>query len=142
MFLLGRACVAISLAWEDKTFRVPCAAGCGGLTLISWFQSIISVRVLSSFVVLGNWTEQGIKKVTEAPKRIKQTRSMIEKAGGKMQLFYTAGKYDFVMVVEIPKDDDLMAILLCIGSMGNIRTVTMKAWTEAEGAKILTAPHP
>jgi uncharacterized protein with GYD domain len=92
--------------------------------------------------VFGNWTEQGIKKVTEAPKRIKETRSMIEKAGGKMQLFYTAGKYDFVMIVDIPKDEDLMAILLCIGSMGNIRTVTMKAWTEAEGAKILTAPHP
>jgi len=142
MFLSGRACVAISLAWEDKTFRVPCAAGCGGLTLISRCQSIISVIVLSSFVVLGNWTEQGIRKVSEAPKRIKETRGMIEKAGGKMQLFYTAGKYDFVMIVEIPKDDDLMAILLCIGSMGNIRTTTMKAWTEAEGAKILTAPHP
>ena len=56
---------------------------------------------------------------------------MIEKAGGKMQLFYTAGKYDFVMTVEIPKDDDLMATLLCTCSMGNTRTVTMKAWTEA-----------
>ena len=100
------------------------------------------MRILSSFIVFGNWTEQGIKKITEAPKRIKDTHGMIEKAGGKMQLFYTAGKYDFVMIVEIPKDDDLMAILLCIGSMGNIRTTTMKAWTEAEGAKILTAPHP
>jgi uncharacterized protein with GYD domain len=97
---------------------------------------------VSSFVVLGQWTEQGIKKVGGAPERIKKTRSMIEKAGGKMQLFYTAGKYDFVMIVEIPKEDDLMAILLCVGSMGNIRTMTMKAWTEAEGAKILTAPHP
>jgi uncharacterized protein with GYD domain len=97
---------------------------------------------LPSFVVLGNWTEEGIKKVTDAPARIKETHSMIEKTGGKMQLFYTAGKYDFVMIVEIPKDDDLMAILLCIGSMGNIRTTTMKAWTEAEGAKILSAPHP
>jgi uncharacterized protein with GYD domain len=105
-------------------------------------RSVISVRVLSSFVVVGNWTEQGIKKVAEAPARIKETRGMIEKAGGKMQLFYTAGKYDFVMIVEIPKDDDLMAILLCIGSMGNIRTMTMKAWNEAEGAKILTAAHP
>jgi uncharacterized protein with GYD domain len=103
---------------------------------------MILVRILSNFVVFGNWTEQGIKKVSEAPARIKETRSMIEKAGGKMQLFYTAGKYDFVMIVEIPKDDDLMAILLCIGSMGNIRTTTMKAWTEAESAKILTAPHP
>jgi uncharacterized protein with GYD domain len=103
---------------------------------------MILVRILSNFVVFGNWTEQGIKKVSEAPARIKETRSMIEKAGGKMQLFYTAGKYDFVMIVEIPNDDDLMAILLCIGSMGNIRTTTMKAWTEAESAKILTAPHP
>ena len=92
--------------------------------------------------MFGNWTEQGIKKVGEAPARIKETRGMIVKAGGKMQLFYTAGKYDFVMIVAVPNGDDLMAILLCIGSMGNIRTVTMKAWTEAEGAKILTAPHP
>jgi uncharacterized protein with GYD domain len=105
-------------------------------------RSVVLVTILSNFVVFGNWTEQGIKKVSEAPKRIKETRSMIEKAGGKMQLFYTAGKYDFVMNVEIPKDEDLMAILLCIGSMGNIRTVTMKAWTETEGTKILTAPHP
>ena len=111
-------------------------------TYIMVIQSVISVKILSSFIVFGNWTEQGIKKVSEAPKRIEETRGMIEKAGGKMQLFYTAGKYDFVMIVEIPKDDDLMAILLCIGSMGNIRTTTMKAWTEAEGAKILTAKHP
>jgi uncharacterized protein with GYD domain len=55
-----------------------------------------------------------------------------------MQLFYTAGKYDFVMTVEIPKDDDLMATLLCTCSMGNTRTVTMKAWIEADGAKMLT----
>ena len=97
---------------------------------------------LSSFIVFGNWTEQGIRKVVDAPKRIADTRGMIEKAGGKMTLYYTAGKWDFVMIIEIPKDEDLMAILLCIGSMGNIRTVTMKAWPEAEGAKILTAPHP
>jgi uncharacterized protein with GYD domain len=45
------------------------------------------------------------------------------------------------MTVEIPKDEDLMAILLCIGSIGNIRT-TIKAWTENEGTKILTTPHP
>ena len=59
---------------------------------------------MSSFVVFGNWTEQGIKKVSDAPARIKETRGMIEKAGGKIQLFYTAGKYDFVMIVDIPKE--------------------------------------
>jgi len=110
------------------------------LIFSSW--CIFLVTFLSSFVVLGNWTEQGIKNVSEAPKRIGDTRGMIEKAGGKMQLFYTAGMYDFVMIVEIPKDEDLMAVLLCVASMGNIRTVTMKSWTEAEGGKLLTAPHP
>jgi uncharacterized protein with GYD domain len=126
-----------------ERFAASARAFTAFLTLISWFsQSTIKVRILGNFIVFGHWTEQGIKKVTEAPARIKKTRNMIEKAGGKMQLFYTAGKYDFVMTVEIPKDDDLMAILLCLSSMGNIRTTTMKAWTEAEGAKILTAPHP
>ena len=100
------------------------------------------MKVLPSFVVLGNWTEQGIRNVQEAPERIKTTHGMIEKAGGKMQLFYTLGKYDFVMIVEVPNDDALMSFLLRLGSMGNVRTTTMKAWTESEGAKILTAPHP
>lgn len=97
---------------------------------------------MSSFVVLGNWTEQGIKKVAEAPERIKTTHSMIEKAGGKMQLYMTMGKHDFIMVVENVSDDDMAAIMLCLASMGNVRTTTMKAWREAEAAKILTMPHP
>jgi uncharacterized protein with GYD domain len=36
------------------------------------------------FIVLGKWTEQGIRNVRDAPKRIEGTRSMIEQAGGKM----------------------------------------------------------
>ena len=99
------------------------------------------VTILSNFIVLGNWTEQGIKNVAESPERVKAARKMIEKAGGKMQFFTTMGKYDFVLLVEIPKDEDMAEILLCTGSMGNIRTMTMKAWTEAEAAKLLTAPH-
>jgi uncharacterized protein with GYD domain len=100
------------------------------------------VKVLASFVVLGNWTDQGIRNVQAAPERIKTTHSMVAKAGGKMTLYYTLGKYDFVMIVEVPNDDAIMEILLCLGSMGNVRTMSMKAWTEQEGAKILTAPHP
>jgi uncharacterized protein with GYD domain len=101
------------------------------------------VIILSNFIVLGNWTEQGIKNITEVPKRVKQSRQMIEKAGGKMQFFTTMGKYDFVLVVEIPRDEDMAAISLCVGSMGNVRTVTMKAWTEEEAAaKLFMAPHP
>ena len=100
------------------------------------------MKVLPISVVLGNWTEQGIRKITEAPKRAKVANDMVKKAGGKMQTFYTLGKYDFVAIIELPKEDDIMAILLCLGSMGNIRTTTMKAWNEKQVAKILTTPHP
>jgi uncharacterized protein with GYD domain len=111
-------------------------------TFMSGGSELFTGESLPSFVVFGNWTDQGIRNVQEAPERIKTTHGMIEKSGGKMQLFYTLGKYDFVMIVEVPNDDAMMAILLCLGSMGNVRTTTMKAWTESEGAKILTAPHP
>jgi len=96
---------------------------------------------LPVFVVLGNWTDQGIRNITEAPKRAKIANDMVKNAGGKMQTFYTLGKYDFVAIMELPKDGDVMEILLCLGSMGNIRTTTMKAWTESEAAKIISAPH-
>jgi uncharacterized protein with GYD domain len=102
----------------------------------------LEVNGLPFFVVLGNLTAQGIRKITEAPKRDKAVHDMVNKAGGKMQVFYTLGKYDFIAIIEVPKDEDIMAILLCIGSMGNARTTTMKAWTEAEAVKIITAPHP
>ncbi len=97
---------------------------------------------MSNFIVLGNWTDQGIKNITEVPDRVKQSRKMIENAGGKMQFFTTMGRYDFVLIVEIPKDEDMAAIALCVGSMGNIRTTTMKAWTEQEATNLLTIPHP
>lgn len=94
------------------------------------------------FLVLGNWTEQGLKNVAEAPNRIKTTHSLVEKACGKMQLLYTLGDYDFVMIVELPTDEAAVAVLACLGSMGNVRTRTLKAWTEEEGAKILSNAHP
>ena len=97
---------------------------------------------MATFVVLGNWTERGIINIQEAPNRIKTTHDMVEKAGGKMQLYYTLGEYDFIMVVEVPSDEAIARILARLGSMGNVRTKTLKAWTEAEGAKILTTAHP
>lgn len=64
-------------------------------------------------------------------------RSMVEKANGKMQLYFTLGQYDFVMIVEVPNDETILELLRSLGSMGNVRTATMKAWTESESATVL-----
>src|SRR3972149_7225789 len=90
---------------------------------------------MPSFVVLGSWTDQGIRNIKDARERAKKAREMFAKAGGKMQMYYTLGKVDFVGVVEVPKEEDAAKVLLCIGSMGNVRTKTMRAWSEAEDRK-------
>lgn len=93
------------------------------------------------FVVLGKWTDQGIRSVQDAPERAKKAKGMFEKAGGNMHMYYTLGEYDFVGIVEVPSDEDVAKILLCVGSMGNVRTKTMKAWTESEFEKMISGAH-
>lgn len=90
-----------------------------------------------SFVVLGNWTDIGFKNTKDAPSRIKETHKRVKEAGGKMQLYYTLGEYDFIMIIDVPDDKVIMKVLVWLGSKGNVRTKTLKAWTEDEAAKVL-----
>ena len=90
------------------------------------------------YIILGNFTEQGIKNVRQVPKRDDEARRMIEQAGGKMQIYYTLGEYDFVALTEMPDDEAMMKFLLQAGSLGNVRTKTLKAWTESDSTKVIS----
>lgn len=90
------------------------------------------------YIILGKWTEQGVRNVKDAPRRIQETRVAIQKAGGKMQLYYTFGEYDFVMTVEMPSDENMLKTLLWLGGLGNVQTRTLKAWTESDAAGIIS----
>jgi len=89
------------------------------------------------YITLGKWTEQGIKNVKDSPKRSKAAQQWAEKHGGKLQVFYTFGEYDFVAVGEMPSDEVALEFALNIGSQGNARTTTLKAWPSSEGAKVI-----
>jgi len=79
------------------------------------------------YIVLVNWTDQGIRNVKDSPKRVEDFKNSVEKAGGKLiDLYYTMGQYDSVAILEAPNDETAMSILLASGSLGNIRTVTLK----------------
>jgi uncharacterized protein with GYD domain len=90
------------------------------------------------YIILGNFTEQGIKNVRQVPKRDDEARRMIEQAGGKMQIYYTLGEYDFVAITEMPDDEAMMKFLLQAGSLGNVRTKTLKACTESDSTKVIS----
>ena len=89
------------------------------------------------YVTLLNWTEQGIRNVKESIKRADVARSMAEKLGGKLQVWYTMGDYDLVGLVEMPTDEAYNRFALWIGSQGNVRTKSLKAWTQDEAAKLI-----
>jgi uncharacterized protein with GYD domain len=93
---------------------------------------------MSFYIILWSYTDQGIKNVKDSPKRVNIFKSKLENAEGKLiETYYTFGKYDGVSIVEAPNDDVLMSCLLSIGSQGNARTVTLKAFTYEDASKIM-----
>jgi uncharacterized protein with GYD domain len=85
-----------------------------------------------------NWTDQGIKNVKDTVKRAKSFEGAIEKAGGKsLGLYYTIGRYDFVAIVEAPNDEAIASVLYSTGSLGNVQTETLKAFSTDEAANII-----
>ncbi len=93
---------------------------------------------MPTYVVLVNWTDQGIRAVKESPRRLDATKKAIEAAGGKMLGFYlTMGRYDEVLIVEGPSDEVAATLALSAGSEGNVRTETLKAFPEAEYRNII-----
>jgi uncharacterized protein with GYD domain len=94
--------------------------------------------VMPHYIVLGNYTEQGIRSIKESVKRDEDVRRIIERAGGKVQLYYTLGEYDFVVVLEMPSDESLLRFLLQVGQAGNVRAKTLKAWSEPDAHKVMS----
>jgi uncharacterized protein with GYD domain len=93
---------------------------------------------MSTYVILMNLTEQGVKGIKDAPARIEHAARGLEAAGGRMLAFYTVmGAYDYVAVVETPNDQVALAQLLALGMAGNVRTTTLRAFTVEELAGVL-----
>ena len=91
---------------------------------------------MRSYVILSNWTDQGIKNSHDTVKRAKNFRALIESRRGKVrEHLYTLGEYDIITVAEFP--DDATAVLT-LASLGNVRAKTMRAFTDQETAEIVS----
>ncbi len=93
---------------------------------------------MPTYVSLVKWTEQGVKNARDTVKRAREFRSDVERRGGKLHgIYWTQGEYDLVTVAEFPDEQTGMAQLLALGSLGNIRTETLRAFTESEMEAII-----
>ena len=92
---------------------------------------------MSTFVSLINFTDQGIKDVKESPRRSEAFRVMAEKLGVTVKsIYYTVGHYDVVVTLE-GSDEAVTAALLKTGSLGNVRSQTLRGFSAEEMKKIV-----
>jgi len=93
---------------------------------------------MPTYVTLYKWTEQGVKDAKNVPARVAKAKKLTESMGGKfLEIYVTMGDYDLVSVTEGPSDEMASAIALSIASKGNVKTTTMRAFTESEFSEIL-----
>jgi uncharacterized protein with GYD domain len=95
---------------------------------------------MPAYMLLCNFTDQGVRNVKEVPKRRAAVRELATKLGVDIKASYLAiGPYDLVIHAEAPSEEALATFLLSIGSRGNLRTTTLKVFPEAEYDKIVGA---
>ena len=92
---------------------------------------------MATFITLVNFTDQGIKGVKDSPERFEAFRSMAEKMGVTVKsVYWTLGSYDIVVTVEGP-EEAVAAMNMKVGSLGNVRSQTMRAFGADEMGRIL-----
>jgi len=95
---------------------------------------------MAHYITLIRYTQQGAARIKESPARLDAAKKAAEAAGGEIHAWYlTMGKYDAVIISEFPNDETIAKFMLSTGSMGNITTQTLKAFTEAEYRKIVAS---
>jgi uncharacterized protein with GYD domain len=85
------------------------------------------------YVVLANFTDQGIRNAKDSPKRAEAFKQMTNTFGVTVkELFWTQGRYDIVTIVEAPDEFSVMALSLSLGALGNIRSESMRAFSATD----------
>jgi len=93
---------------------------------------------MATYIMLMKLTDQGRKDIKNAPQRIEQGIKTAEAMGAKSIGFYaTMGEYDYVSIGEGTSDEVMMTFLLGLGSLGSVRTTTLKAFTKEEFAELV-----
>jgi uncharacterized protein with GYD domain len=93
---------------------------------------------MPTYVLLVRFTDQGIRGVKDAPERIAAVEKLLGQVGARMsEIYLTMGRYDYVAVMEAPDDETVTKAALAVGSLGNVRTETLRAYTRPEIGKTI-----
>ncbi len=93
---------------------------------------------MPTYITLFSYTDQGIESIKDSPARVDAAREGLAAMGVEIkEIFLTMGRYDLVAVVEAPDDATAAKAILITGSQGNVRSESMRAFTESEFRDII-----
>src|SRR4051812_22092264 len=93
---------------------------------------------MATYIALLQYTDQGIRNVKDTTKRASAAADLGSKLGIKLtSALWTLGQYDLVLVAEAPDDESMTALMLKLGSLGNVKSQTLRAFTSSEMESIL-----
>jgi uncharacterized protein with GYD domain len=93
---------------------------------------------MPTYVMLANWTDQGLRAIADGPKRLDAAKRTLEDMGGHFrELYMTMGEFDLVGIYDAPDDAVAARYILLLGQLGNVRTRSMKAFPEEAYRKIV-----
>ena len=97
---------------------------------------------MQTYITLFKFTDQGIKNIKDIPRLMEEAIKNFEAMGGKVIGLYTLmGEYDIITIGEAPSDEIVMTFKMALGSRGNVRTTTLKAFTKEQfGAMVKKLP--
>jgi uncharacterized protein with GYD domain len=93
---------------------------------------------MATYIVLTQFTEQGVRNVKDTTKRADAVRDLAKTVGATLkEVYWTLGRYDVIIILEAPDDKVITAFGLSISRLGNVRTETLPAFSKAEMEAIL-----
>ena len=93
---------------------------------------------MADYVMLANFTDQGLKAIKGSPSRLEETWGWADAMGGRVKYgYYTLGRYDGVAVVEFPDDQMMLSYSMRVSQMGNVHYTTLRAFPTDEAVKLI-----
>jgi uncharacterized protein with GYD domain len=93
---------------------------------------------VATYIMLASFTEQGIRNVKDTTKRADAFKELAKGSGANIKdIYWTLGQYDIVAIADAPDEMAMTALGLALGKSGNVRTQTLRAFSQADMTAIL-----
>jgi uncharacterized protein with GYD domain len=95
---------------------------------------------MATYLLLSRYTDQGVKSIKDSPARIENFKKSARGVGAEVREVYLAlGEYDTVSLISAPDDESMCKLALAVSSLGNVRTQTVRLFSETELKKMIAS---